>query len=451
MVSTGATANRRSDPIMNFLLVLSVFALFFMMVFVPTVYQAPKGVFLGVAFSIILFRLLSGRLCLNRSIVFITGLMAVNGLFFVLLGVVRGAPGAINVCTVYVIWPLIFAVLIAGVSKEEVINKLFLLLLTASASAAIYMIIFILQGPLGLLSGKYFVNIFPNGTYGVSLGGGLDYMGISFLSMPPFLFVVPFLLAALMSWPLESGMPVKRLYLWAVFFIGMLIIIISGKRAYLLILAVSPILTYVLQRFSPRRNRKAYSAPVRRVLVVGLLMMVAIVGYLHYAYNIQVTGLLNHFSSGFNFKTGGASPMMREEQYHALMNAWSRRPLLGAGLGAVDWASVRNFKMPWAYELSYVALLFHVGIIGFAIYSIGVLWIIWKSVQIIRSGERLGLYVLPVLVGMISFLIANATNPFLEKFDYIWVLFLPIALINYHLSTNRRNKFNRLEPGESFT
>ncbi len=145
--------------------------------------------------------------------------MAVNGLFFVLLGVVRGAPGAINVCTVYVIWPLIFAVLIAGVSKEEVINKLFRLLLTASAAAAIYMIIFILQGPLGLLSGKYFVNIFPNGTYGVSLGGGLDYMGISFLSMPPFLFVVPFLLAALMSWPLESGMPVKRLYLWAVFFI----------------------------------------------------------------------------------------------------------------------------------------------------------------------------------------------------------------------------------------
>ncbi len=231
----------------------------------------------------------------------------------------------------------------------------------------------------------------------------------------------------------------------------MLIIIISGKRAYLLILAVSPILTYVLQRFSPRRNRKTYSAPVRRVLVVGLLMMVAIVVYLHYAYNIQVTGLLKHFSSGFNFKTGGASPMMREEQYHALMKAWSRRPLLGAGLGAVDWASVRNFKMPWAYELSYLALLFHVGIIGFAIYSTGVLWIIWKSVQIIRSGERMGLYVLPVLVGMLSFLIANATNPFLEKFDYIWVLFLPIALINYHLSTSGRNKFNRLKARESFT
>jgi hypothetical protein len=30
-------------------------------------------------------------------------------------------------------------------------------------------------------------------------------------------------------------------------------------------------------------------------------------------------------------------------------------------------------------------------------------------------------------------LIGNATNPYLEKFDYIWVIFLPVALINFWL------------------
>jgi hypothetical protein len=40
---------------------------------------------------------------------------------------------------------------------------------------------------------------------------------------------------------------------------------------------------------------------------------------------------------------------------------------------------------------------------------------------------------LPVLAGMTCFLIANATNPYLGKFDCLWVIFLPIALINYGL------------------
>ncbi|MDA8088008.1 MAG: hypothetical protein M0Z75_15075 [Nitrospiraceae bacterium] len=427
-----AAVNGRTDPFMDFLLALSVFALFFLMVFVPTIYQAPKGVLLGAAFSIILFRLSSGRLRLHRSIVFLTLLMAANGLFFMLLGVMRGAPGAVSVGTVYVVWPVVYTVLIAGVTKEGAIDNLFRMLLIASVAAAAYMIIFVLYDPLGLWPGKYFVNIFPKGTYGVSMGGGLDYIEISFLSMPPFLFVVPFILACLMTWPRKSGMPVKRAFLWAVFFIGMLIIIISGKRAYLLILALAPVLTLFLQRFSPARARKAYSGPVRQVAVSGAIMLAVIVGYLHYAYNVQVSGLLNHFSSGFDFKTGGTSPMMREQQYRALMGAWSRRPLFGAGHGAVDWESVRNYKMPWSYELSYLALLFHVGIVGFSIYGIGVLWIIWKAVGIIRSGDRMGLYMLPVLVGMICYLVVNATNPFLEKFDNLWVLFLPLALINYN-------------------
>jgi hypothetical protein len=34
---------------------------------------------------------------------------------------------------------------------------------------------------------------------------------------------------------------------------------------------------------------------------------------------------------------------------------------------------------------------------------------------------------------VVLYLIGNATNPYLEKFDYIWVIFLPVALINFWL------------------
>jgi len=42
-------------------------------------------------------------------------------------------------------------------------------------------------------------------------------------------------------------------------------------------------------------------------------------------------------------------------------------------------------------------------------------WIVWMDYAMIRSGNRIGLYILPVLVGMVCFLIANATNPYLEN------------------------------------
>lgn len=44
-----------------------------------------------------------------------------------------------------------------------------------------------------------------------------------------------------------------------------------------------------------------------------------------------------------------------------------------------------------------------------------------------------GPWMLAVLTGVSGLLIANATNPYLAKFDFMWVLFLPLAIINRHL------------------
>jgi hypothetical protein len=38
---------------------------------------------------------------------------------------------------------------------------------------------------------------------------------------------------------------------------------------------------------------------------------------------------------------------------------------------------------------------------------------------------------LATLVGFTCFLVGNATNPYLEKYDLMWVIFLPVALINH--------------------
>jgi len=52
------------------------------------------------------------------------------------------------------------------------------------------------------------------------------------------------------------------------------------------------------------------------------------------------------------------------------------------------------------------------------------------GIRVIRTGGELGASILPIMVGMTGFLIANATNPYLARFDGIWTIFLPLAFIN---------------------
>ena len=36
----------------------------------------------------------------------------------------------------------------------------------------------------------------------------------------------------------------------------------------------------------------------------------------------------------------------------------------------------------------------------------------------------------PAMTGLLCFLIASATNPYLARFDAIWIVFWPLAIVN---------------------
>jgi O-antigen ligase len=112
------------------------------------------------------------------------------------------------------------------------------------------------------------------------------------------------------------------------------------------------------------------------------------------------------------------------------MSEWSDSPWIGQGLGASASSVTRSEEQPWAYELSYVALLFQTGLLGVIIYSSAVLWIFYKGIRLVRVRPDAGQVILPLLAGLAGFLLANATNPYLSKFDYLWTIFLPVAAIN---------------------
>src|SRR5207253_778558 len=124
----------------------------------------------------------------------------------------------------------------------------------------------------------------------------------------------------------------------------------------------------------------------------------------------------------------------RRQQSIALSRGWLDRPFWGAGLGASVLGSIRSETRPWSYELYYLSLLYQTGLIGFAAYASGIAWIFWRGIKIIREGGHLGRLMIPMLAGCAGFLIASGTNPYLDRFDGLWVLFLPLAVINYRLS-----------------
>lgn len=408
------------------------FLLFFLMLFTPTTYQSAKAVLLVLTLAAVAARALwRGRLALHRTILLWSLFLAAVGLVFIIRGVAHGAPGAVRVGTVYVLWPLVYTVLIAGVPSEAVLAGTFRVLVAATVAIGLYGFSYILHAARWLPDTLYLPI-----DQGQAIGFYEGYVEFNLYSLASLLFLVPFIVAALLTWP-KSKTPVSRLWLWTALILGVGLVTLSARRALLLVVGTSPIVALVLRRLLAPHDRRASRKLVLHFLAIGAVAVAGIGFFLHAVYGFTFAAVTDMFKQGFAFESY-ARALPRKEQFLNLMAEWSESPLLGAGHGAAAAGWLRSEESPWAYELSYVALLFHTGLVGFTAYAGGVVWILWKGLRVLRSGARLGLYVLPVLVGTICFLIANATNPYLEKYDYMWVIFLPLALVNVWLLQRER-------------
>ena len=124
-----------------------------------------------------------------------------------------------------------------------------------------------------------------------------------------------------------------------------------------------------------------------------------------------------------------------------MISSWQENPFFGKGHGAFAVGAKGSGGQPWAYELQYVAILFQTGIVGFLIYFGSIIWLVYKAVLISKNNSEIGKIAIPATVALLSFLIANATNPYLLKFDYLWTLFFLAAIVNVGLiESNNRKK-----------
>jgi len=138
-------------------------------------------------------------------------------------------------------------------------------------------------------------------------------------------------------------------------------------------------------------------------------------------------GLEQYTNSYGVVDTGGA---IRITQIKDLLNTWFHKPLLGWGVGA-DSLNVIRSEVHGAYEMTYFAKLMQRGLVGIIIYIGMITWMFYKMFFFIRHNIY-KLECLYIVVGLSCMLIANGTNPYLESFDKLIILFLPLFIINIH-------------------
>jgi len=411
--------------------------LFFLMLFLPTAYAPAKVVLIILVLTAIGSQLfLRGRFRLHRSVLVWTLLMITTSLAFMYLGWVNNAPGALRVGTVYVLWPVLYAIYIAGAARQSILEGLLRVLVIATVAIGLYFLYFVLHESGWLPDAFYFSIEGLDVSQGQRIAFYEGYTRANLHSFTTLFFTVPFLVSALLFWPKARTYPVARRWLWLALGLGLLTVFLSGRRGLWLVVGLCfpiAVLFWLLGR--PRSydlNR------LLRTIIWGTAVLLIVIGLLKWSINLSIQSMSEFSSEGFD--------QPRELQMYALLQGWLASPLFGAGHGAsaADFGFVRVEGKEWMYELFYLALLYQTGLVGVVIYASGVIWIYWMGLRMLRSGDRLGRYIAPILVGTACFLLATMTNPYLGTYDYLWVIFLPVAFINRWLLDRRRNTLQLL-------
>lgn len=398
--------------------------LVFMTMFVPTAYVPIKASLLLLACFFAVLGVIGGRLKINRTSGCAIFALTSVGLLYSLYGVLNGAPGAIRVLSIYFLWPWVYLLLTAFLSHDRSVELLFKTLI-----ASLILITFYSLLALGVIAGFIPESLYFELDQGQSFGFYDGFVEYNMYSISSLIFLIPL---AMHFYYIKLKLSHRKyMYLWFVLILASIVLaFLTGRRAMLLVVMIVPVI--ILAEYFLFSGLKDLRAKIRnlslspRYYFLSIFVFLSAFGLLDYL-GFNLNKVLTMFSDGFDFESEGGteSTQARTLQFFSLINGWINTSILfGAGNGATA-DVVRSTEMAWAYELTYVYLLFSTGLVGFLFYF-G--WFGYGLLRIRQSLKRrpdLKLYVLPMMTGVFALAIAAASNPYFGKFDYLWIVMLP--------------------------
>ena len=141
----------------------------------------------------------------------------------------------------------------------------------------------------------------------------------------------------------------------------------------------------------------------------------------------------------FDFFSDFTSLSARYVQFFSLMNLFWQNPIFGAGFGA-NASIIRSIDSPFSYELTYVALLAKLGIIGAIILTVTML--LWIANLMRHSRNSISIAGL-----VIATLLMTATNPYLINLVGMSIAAFLISLGNWAIKVHDDKLFPIVNPG----
>ncbi len=353
------------------------------------------------------------------------------GTFFIYWGVDRAEENAIfYVSMLYVAYPIVWSLVAINLS-DKVLNSIFKTLILAVPLISIYTILYYI-GVTGIVHWSFAekltqLELARNAT----LRSGVS--SVNLVSLSTLVYATPFVIALLFLPQTPKILSQRRFIYYIIFLLASVAIVVSGRRSLAIVLMVSIPISLLFSVFLPNNEaiRSIWRSPFT-FIILGLGLFIAA---LNVVPELQIdTGLyLRYVSSSI----WDVEPV-RVIQSRILMEEWFSKPILGSGHG-VSASMIRHFDKPWRYEMSYHALLFHTGIVGFIGYSAGLILLYQRGISIIKQGGDDAYLMIAQLTGLSSILIAYSTNPYLDALDILWVIFVPIAFVNnkYKVSNSK--------------
>ncbi len=399
-------------PILNFNALVVGLYLFFPIVF-PNSFRG-YSVSLFVALGLYFLFLSDGILNKTLLSIYYSGLIV--SFFYIFVGSIRGEGLAFeSLVFVYMIAPLLWLTIWSKLLLTVSIEKILILLLIYGFFGSVTVVLFF-----------YFFNIFggdtltwliaePNVQFNEDGIGATMHVYGSLIFIAGGFFAAPNIV-------LNKSV---RFILFAIFFS---VALVSGRSALVLSLFSGFFINLLNQ------NKYNFLKWLKIFYLATALILILLIIYNLNEIDIKGFGV-NIFSifADFFIKVfqGGGDERVLQSKY--LVDGILDTYFLGAGHG-IGVPYVRNDINPWRYELLWLATFYRVGLIGFLIYSIP-FYYIYKSYRClglanVRNGSDIFVY-----GGFVAILIASATNPYLESFDFQWMVVFPGVYFYYRFKS----------------
>jgi hypothetical protein len=409
--------NSNSRSYSNSISTIAVLIFFILMLVTPSSNQFERG--LALAVILLGSTVYASSWRLDKAILIWLFTTTVVGLYSLINGVFINIENALRHSTIYLVWPIIFVYLVGFSTQPSKIILFLKAIVIGVFLSSIMGLVLVVLSTLDLYSG-FIADFFEN--QGARSGYHDGYIKYRLYNVATLIYGVSFMYVIVADNMSENWMTKRwKIFIYVTIVLLMLATLISGRRGAWITILTAPAIHLLLSRIV------GHKVPIKRILF-AFIMFIPIFVTTVILFDLDISELFSVLQTVVEFEEN-ASNIARAEQMDSLLAGWANSPLFGNGLGTSA-SIVRSDDLPWAYELSYIAVLFHTGLLGLIVYSGAIFWIFATGTRLMITQKISRSIFLPLLTGLACFLMANATNPYLSTFDYLWTIFLPLAAIN---------------------